>query len=119
MNELAGARRSRLPAAVLTAACLAACRVGPNYHAPALPPMAEAPLVSVNAAAETTATPPDAWWHLYDDPRLDQLVQEALKANFDLAAADANFSAARAVLSAVHANRYPSTGIVAVGHLWP
>ena len=111
----ARARGSRLLPAVLAGACLAACRVGPNYHAPALPPKAEAPLVSLNAAAETTATPPDAWWRLYDDPRLDQLVQEALKANFDLAAADANFAAARAALSAVHANRYPSTGIVAGG----
>ena len=80
---------SPLVPAVLAGACLAACRVGPNYHAPALPPKAEAPLVSLNAAVETTATPPDAWWRLYDDPRLDQLVQEALKANFDLAAADA------------------------------
>jgi NodT family efflux transporter outer membrane factor (OMF) lipoprotein len=115
MNGRAAARRSRLVPAVLTGACLAACRVGPNYHAPALPPKAEAPLVSLNAAAETTATLPDAWWRLYDDPRLDELVQEALKANFDLAAADANFAAARAALSAVHANRYPSTGIVAGG----
>jgi NodT family efflux transporter outer membrane factor (OMF) lipoprotein len=106
---------SRLLPGILAGACLAACRVGPNYHAPTLPPQAEAPLVSVNAAVETTAGPPDAWWRLYDDPRLDQLVQEALKANFDLAAADANFAAARAALSAVHANRYPSTGIVAGG----
>jgi NodT family efflux transporter outer membrane factor (OMF) lipoprotein len=93
----------------LFAAVLSACRVGPNYHAPALPTGAEAPLLSVNAAAETPTTPPDAWWHLYDDPRLDGLVQEALQANRTLAAADANFAAARAVLSAVHANRYPST----------
>jgi multidrug efflux system outer membrane protein len=115
MSARAGVRRTRLVPAVLTGACLAACRVGPNYHAPELPPKADAPLVSVNAAAETTATPPDAWWRLYEDPRLDELVQEALKANYDLAAADANFAAARAVLSAVHANRYPSTGIVAGG----
>jgi outer membrane protein TolC len=86
-----------------------ACRVGPNYHAPALPTGAEAPLVSLNAAAETPAPPPDAWWRLYNDSRLDALVQEALEANRTLAAADANFAAARAVLSAAHANRYPST----------
>ena len=115
MSVHAGVRLRCLVLAAMTGACLAACRVGPNYHAPALPPKAEAPLVSVNAAAETTATPPDAWWHLYADPRLDELVQEALKANFDLTAADANFAAARAALSAVHANRYPSTGIVAGG----
>ncbi len=100
---------------VLSVACLAACRVGPNYHAPSLPEKAEAPLVSLKASVETTAAPPDAWWRLYDDSRLDQLVQEALTANRDLAAADANFAAARAALSAVHASRYPSTEFVAGG----
>jgi NodT family efflux transporter outer membrane factor (OMF) lipoprotein len=97
------------------AASLAACRVGPNYHAPALPSGADAPLVSLKPAAETQASPPDAWWRLYADPRLDGLIQEALKANRTLAAADANFAAARAVLSAVHAERYPSTNAFAGG----
>ena len=100
--------------AVIVAA-LAACRVGPNYHAPALPSGAEAPLVSLNAQVEAPAPPPDAWWRLYNDPRLDGLVEEALNANRTLAAADANFAAARAVLSAVHANRYPSTAAFAGG----
>ncbi len=97
------------------AALLAACRVGPNYHAPPLPKGAEAPLVSVNDALESTAAPPDAWWRLYNDARLDALVREALNANRDLAAADANLTAAHAVLSAAHANRYPSTEVAAGG----
>jgi NodT family efflux transporter outer membrane factor (OMF) lipoprotein len=71
--------------------------------------------VSLNTAAETPSLPPDAWWHLYEDPRLDALVQEALQANRTLVAADANFAAARAVVSAVHAERYPSTAVVAGG----
>jgi len=96
-------------------ASLAACRVGPNYRAPALPTGAEAPLVSLNTAAETPAPPPDAWWRLYEDSRLDGLVQEALQANRTLAAADANFAAARAVISTVHAERYPTTSAVAGG----
>ena len=100
---------------LLAAALLAGCRVGPNYHAPATPKSADGPLVSVSAAAETAAEPPDAWWRLYNDPRLDDLVREALKANRNLAAADANLSAARAVLSAAHANRYPSTSALASG----
>jgi NodT family efflux transporter outer membrane factor (OMF) lipoprotein len=97
------------------AASVGACRVGPNYHAPALPPGAESPMLSSNAALESTALPPDAWWRLYNDSRLDELVQEALRANRTLASADANFAAARAVLSAAHANRYPSTAAVAGG----
>ena len=69
----------------------------------------------MNPAAETTAALPDVWWRLYDDPRLDQLVQEALGANRELVAADANLSAAHAVLTAAHAARYPSTSAVAGG----
>ena len=101
-------RRTAALGAVMTAS-LAACRVGPSYHTPALPTGTEGPLVSLNAAVETPTPPPDAWWRLYDDSRLDALVKEALQANRTLAAADANFASARAVVSAVHAGRYPST----------
>jgi NodT family efflux transporter outer membrane factor (OMF) lipoprotein len=94
---------------------LGACRVGPNYHAPALPPKTETPLVSIDPSVETAVAPPDAWWHLYNDPRLDQLVEEALRSNFYLAAANSNLTAAHAVLDAVHANRYPSTEAFAGG----
>jgi len=90
---------------------LAACAVGPNYHTPALPAGAGAPFVSRNSTLETTTAPPDAWWRLYTDPRLDGLVQQALTANLNLAAADANFAAARAAFSEVHAARYPTTDL--------
>jgi NodT family efflux transporter outer membrane factor (OMF) lipoprotein len=90
---------------------LVSCRVGPNYRPPALPEGAAAPLVGVNPALETPTAPADAWWHLYNDPRLDALVQEALQANRDLAAADANLAAARAAVAEAHARRYPSTDV--------
>jgi NodT family efflux transporter outer membrane factor (OMF) lipoprotein len=99
----------------LAAASLSACRVGPNFHAPTLPNRTDSPWMSRDPTAETTVEPPDAWWRLYSDPRLDQLVQEALRTNRDLAAADANFTAARAGLSAAHANRYPTTELAAGG----
>lgn len=109
------ARHLRTAAVGLAVAVLGACRVGPNYHAPTPPAKAEMPLVSVDAAVETPEPPPDAWWRLYNDPRLDHLVREALRANFDLVAADANLAAARAALTAVHAGRYPSTEAAAGG----
>lgn len=102
------ARAACLVASMLT---LAACAVGPNYHTPALPPGAGAPFVSRNSTLETTKAPPDAWWRLYTDPRLDDLVQQALTANLSLVAADANFAAARAAFSEVHAARYPTTDL--------
>lgn len=88
---------------------LSACRVGPDYRAPAHPAGADAPLVSFNAATESPIEPPDDWWKLYSDAHLDALVQEAFAANVDLAAAEANLTAAAAVLSAARAGRYPET----------
>ncbi|MGA0601973.1 efflux transporter outer membrane subunit [Caulobacter sp. KR2-114] len=92
---------------------LGACAVGPDYRAPATLPGAAGPLVSVRPAAEATAAPPDDWWRLYNDPRLDGYVSEAFAANRDLAAAEANLSAARALLEAARAGQYPNTTAVA------
>jgi NodT family efflux transporter outer membrane factor (OMF) lipoprotein len=108
-------RARRIATMTALVASLTGCRVGPDYHAPALPKDADAPLVSLNPSAETAEVPPDAWWRLYKDPRLDGLVQEALHANRDLAAADANLRAAHAVLSVAHAARYPTTTPFASG----
>jgi NodT family efflux transporter outer membrane factor (OMF) lipoprotein len=93
----------------------AGCRVGPDYRKPALPMGAEAPLVSMNAQAESAAEPPDDWWKLYSDPRLDALLQEAFAANADLTAAEENFSVARTGLAAARAARYPETAAKASG----
>jgi NodT family efflux transporter outer membrane factor (OMF) lipoprotein len=112
-SSLGAALRTAMTVAAVSA--LAACRVGPDYHAPSPPPGAEASLASLNPKLESAAEPPDAWWRLYSDGRLDELVQEALRANRDLAAADANFAAARAALSGVRAARYPSTEVAAQG----
>lgn len=104
------ARTGSLAVSVLV---LTACTAGPNYHEPRPPAGAEGPLVSLNSTLETSTAPPDAWWRLYSDPRLDGLVEEAVAANRDLAAADANFVAARAALSGVHAARYPFAEVTA------
>jgi NodT family efflux transporter outer membrane factor (OMF) lipoprotein len=101
--------------AVLIAVMVAGCRVGPDYQAPALPEGATEPLVGIDSAAQSPSAPADAWWRLYEDPTLDRFVQEALQANRTLTAADANFAAARAAVSAVHANRYPATAVSAGG----
>ena len=88
---------------------LSGCRVGPDYRAPVKPAGAEAPLVSFNAATQSVNEPPDDWWKLYNDAHLDALVREAFTANTDIAAAEANLTAAAALLSAAKAGRYPET----------
>jgi NodT family efflux transporter outer membrane factor (OMF) lipoprotein len=94
--------------ALLTA--LAGCAVGPDYHPPTLAEGAQAPLVSVIPSAESTSEPPQQWWELYHDALLDRYLEEAFRANADLKVAAANLSAARAVLQAARAGRYPQTG---------
>ncbi|THD58971.1 MAG: efflux transporter outer membrane subunit [Phenylobacterium sp.] len=95
--------------AALAATALAGCVVGPKYAPPAPPDGAAAPLAAATPTAAGPAAPPDAWWRLYADPRLDAYVAEAFAANTDLKAADANLSGAKAVLQAARAGRYPGT----------
>jgi NodT family efflux transporter outer membrane factor (OMF) lipoprotein len=109
VNTRIHAQLRHVSALLLLGALLTACKVGPNYHGPTPPAGADAALVSLNAAAETTAAPPDEWWQLYHDPRLDAFIQEAFNANRQLASAEANFSAATAVVSAARVGLYPST----------
>jgi outer membrane protein, multidrug efflux system len=127
-----------LAAAVLLAAELDGCAVGPDYHPPPLPAGAQAPLVTASAAGTGTGgtpgpgnarsvaggtpgavaaavQPPDAWWQLYHDALLDRLIGEALQANTDLRVATANLAAARALLLAAKAGRYPRTTVEAAG----
>jgi NodT family efflux transporter outer membrane factor (OMF) lipoprotein len=107
-------KRRRLLAAT-AALALAGCAVGPNYHAPTPPPDATGPWQMGAAARTTSAQPPDDWWRLYNDPELDAYVAEAFTANHDLAAAEANLSASRAILTQARTGRYPSTTTVAGG----
>lgn len=104
-------RRASLAALLPMAVLAAGCVVGPRYSPPTPPAGAEAPLVSASPALETTAEPPDDWWRLYDDPRLDAYVREAFAANTDLRTAEADLGTARALLDASRAGLYPSTSL--------
>ncbi len=105
------------PAASLLALALAACTAGPNYHVPdnamAKAPSANRAFVSGDEPAYAQAALPDHWWKLYDDPRLDGYVEEALKANTDLRAADANLREASYVVREAEAGRTIQTSITA------
>ncbi|AJA11759.1 outer membrane efflux protein (plasmid) [Sphingopyxis fribergensis] len=93
---------------VALAAILAGCTIaGPNYVPPEpLAGIADRP----NSAFEASSSPaladvpmPSHWWRLYNDPRLDALVEQALAANTDLRAAAANLERAHAVVREVRA----------------
>jgi NodT family efflux transporter outer membrane factor (OMF) lipoprotein len=84
--------------------------VGPNYHVPASAaakaPAAQGAFQEVGQGAQSDPLPP-RWWHLYEDPALDALEEQALAANTDLRIAGANLARARAVVSAADAAREP------------
>ncbi|AMK21170.1 NodT family RND efflux system outer membrane lipoprotein [Sphingobium sp. TKS] len=100
----------------MLALALAACATaGPDYRPPeqsaATAPGAQGAFLSAQGAGFSNAELPDHWWRLYDDPRLDALVEQALSANTDLRVADANLIAAEAVLREAEAGRTIGTAI--------
>jgi len=101
----------RLVPSVFALTILAGCAVGPDYKAPT-PPIGSTVAISLDGSQFTSAAePPDTWWRLYEDPFLDRLVRQAFDANRDLAAAEANLSAARASLEQARDGRYPQTKV--------
>jgi multidrug efflux system outer membrane protein len=73
---------------------LAACAVGPDYHAPATAP---AVVRNAESSAFVAQSPEAAWWQEFADPELDALERRALTANLDLEVAYDRVKAARAV----------------------
>lgn len=124
-------RRLLLP--LLASAALAGCAlhpVGPDYQLPAAAmvnrPGAAAPFAQAPASAASSATPfadaplPPHWWRLYQDPKLDALVEKALAPNTDLRVALANLQKAQAEDRAVAGAGRPTIsagGGPAFGHV--
>ena len=107
----------KLLAAPLMVLIVGACTTaGPDYRSPtnsaATMPAATGAFMSAIGPGVDGARPlPDHWWRLYNNPRLDALVQEALLANADLRVADANLLRAQAVLREVEAGRTVTTSV--------
>jgi multidrug efflux system outer membrane protein len=76
------------------ALALAACAVGPDYHAPTPQP---AVVKNADTPAFLARSPEAQWWQEFADPELDALEHRALAANLDLEVAYDRVKAARAV----------------------
>ncbi|MDE1168771.1 MAG: efflux transporter outer membrane subunit [Pseudomonas sp.] len=86
---------------------LSACQmVGPDYHSPKdgaiNRPDFQGNLAEQNSNVVSAPVPQD-WWRLYQDPRLDQLVRQAIASSTDLRVAAANLSRARAQIEEAQA----------------
>jgi NodT family efflux transporter outer membrane factor (OMF) lipoprotein len=111
---------ARTTAALLTATMLSGCAVGPDFVRPQ-PPAAERytadplPAQTASAAAAGGAAQhfegwrdiPSEWWALFHSPALDELMKEALRANPDLAAAEAALRQARELRKAGEGALFP------------
>ncbi len=103
-------RRSTLkfaPALVL-AALLAGCAVGPDYAPPKFAPPANWANAPAGAQAASPAASIDAWWRAFADPTLDELMEEAVAGNADVASAKAKIREARATWREAAAALAPS-----------
>lgn len=101
--------------AALSLVLCACATAGPDYHpsehSAATAPGAQGNFLSAAGAGVVNAPLPDHWWRLYKDPALDDLVQQALTANTDLRVAQANVTAAEALLREAQAGRSLTTTI--------
>jgi multidrug efflux system outer membrane protein len=90
-------------AATMAGILLAGCRVGPDYHRPAI----ETPGAFIYEPEHVTATADVEWWRLFGDPVLNQLIAEGLANNKNIKIAAANVEQAGAVLISTRSPLFP------------
>ncbi|TDR79748.1 efflux transporter outer membrane subunit [Paludibacterium purpuratum] len=96
--------------AMLAAAGLAGCAVGPDYQRPQ---MALPAHFGVAGTVLTEAVPAQGWWRAFDEPVLNDLVARALRQNLDVQAAWARVRQARALASAAGGADWPQLSLSA------
>ncbi|MBU1860729.1 MAG: efflux transporter outer membrane subunit, partial [Gammaproteobacteria bacterium] len=99
----------RLPALLALSLALSACAIGPDYQRPQL----QTPAQFKQIEGWTQAQPGDvlargSWWQLYGDAELNALVERLNISNQNLAASEAQYRQARALVRGARAAFYPS-----------
>ena len=98
------------------AALLIGCAAGPDYLQPPVDvPMAYKEGAQWKIARPQTVETRQAWWAIYGDPVLDDLIVQAIRANQNIAQAEAQVRQARALADAARAGFFPSLGATADG----
>src|SRR5499427_8434258 len=94
----------RMVAVALLPWLLCACNLGPKYIRPAVQPPAS---YYTEEQARQNSIADLAWWELFKDPVLQNLIREALKNNYDLQLAVAQVEQQRALLGITRSQYYP------------
>lgn len=110
--NLATARGSRLLSLSLCVALLSACAVGPDYQRPQTAEIAQ----YKEAAGWTQANPSDAlargaWWELYGDQQLNELIERLNSSNQTVAQSEAQYRQAQALVRSARGAFYPSVDL--------
>ncbi|MHA6493144.1 efflux transporter outer membrane subunit [Pseudomonas borbori] len=92
-------------APALLALALSACAVGPDYRSPDTAP---ATLASAETGNYDRSRFETVWWQQFDDPTLNQLVDQSLQDNRELRVAFARLRAARSIRDDVANDRLPT-----------
>ncbi len=87
---------------------LGSCMVGPNFQLPG----ASGGSKWKQTQAVSGARLPDQWWRLFNDRDLNRLVERALAANNDLAAAKARVDTSRALVGVDRARLFPTLDLL-------
>lgn len=93
---------------------LAGCAVGPDYRRPTVPlpdSFKEGDLVWQRVVPDQLPADGGEWWRDFGDTQLNGLVVQALRANQDLAKAQAAYRQAQASVRAARAQYMPSLGL--------
>jgi len=118
--RLRGERGLGLGAVLAVALVMSGCAVGPDFKTPAGPAAqgysaqpvpretASAPIAGGEVQHLADANVPADWWHLFQSPALDALVDEALRASPSVAQAEARLRQAQAEAEAQFGYAMPS-----------
>lgn len=94
--------------ALIAALAIASCAVGPNYKRPAV----AAPARYKEQAADLSGPEPRAdWWTVFNDDTLNDLERQVEVSNQNLAASEAAYRQAAAVIREQRAALFPTLGI--------
>jgi multidrug efflux system outer membrane protein len=99
--------------AVLLAAVLTGCTVGPNYHRPAVQTPSSFRAPTPMPPNESASLADLKWFEVFKDEKLQELERTALVQNYDLRDAVAHVEAARANLGIVRSEQYPNLAAAA------
>lgn len=85
-------------------------RLGPDYQRPGIGVLE--PRAYQHATGEPSIlVSEDQWWHVFNDPALDRLVDEALKNNWDIKQATAAILEIGSQLVQTRGDRFPGVGV--------